>query len=111
MQEKQKDYPAALEGYLLCLNDCTLATSNEEKEAESATMQGLSPRPISFMRELRGEIMLRIAVLRKETGAFDLAMQTCNNIASEPFGDSVRANALCLKVLYTVHYKLNTICL
>lgn len=50
------------------------------------------------MKELRGEVMLRIAVLKKEMGAIDQAMQMCNSISSEPFGDSIRANALCLKV-------------
>lgn len=44
--------------------------------------------------------MLRIAVLKKEMGAIDQSMQMCNTITSEPFGDSIRANALCLKVVY-----------
>lgn len=52
------------------------------------------------MRKLSplGEIMLRIAVLRKEMGLVDLSMQMCNSITSEPYSDVIRANALCLKV-------------
>jgi len=61
----------------------------------------LPPQPkLVFMRELRGEVMLRIAVLKKEMGAIDQAMQMCNSISAEPFGDSIRANALCLKVSF-----------
>ena len=51
-----------------------------------------------FMKELRGEVMLRIAVLRKEMGALDQSMQMCNNFASDSFSEAIRADALCLKV-------------
>ncbi|CAE7841054.1 trfA, partial [Symbiodinium microadriaticum] len=53
-----------------------------------------------FMQELSGEVMLRIAVLRKEMGALDQSMQMCNKVASDNFSDAIRANALCLKVVY-----------
>jgi hypothetical protein len=43
--------------------------------------------------------MLRIAVLRKETGAIDLAIIACDSIVRDNFGDSIKANALCLKGL------------
>ena len=65
----------------------------------STNPAALPPQPkLVFMKELRGEVMLRIAVLKKEMGAIDQAMQMCNSISAEPFGDSIRANALCLKV-------------
>jgi hypothetical protein len=50
------------------------------------------------MKEMRGEIMLRIAIVKKNTGAMDQAMQMCNSISGDQFGDAIRANALCLKV-------------
>jgi len=37
-------------------------------------------------------------MLKKEMGAIDQAMQMCITIDSEPFNESIRANALCLMV-------------
>jgi tetratricopeptide (TPR) repeat protein len=111
MSEKRKDFPIALEVYSQCLTECGASISSENEFAadetpdgtplnsSSETVQKVADRPITFMRELRGEIMLRIAILRKETGAYDLAMSVCNIVAGETFGDSIRANALCLKGL------------
>lgn len=127
MSEKRKDYTIAMEGYVTCLNQCaaaqaqapeeTAAASDSNNAAEgpwtadpaAASATGANsassgdnstpPQPkLVFMKELRGEVMLRIAVLKKEMGAIDQAMQMCNTINAEPFGDSIRANALCLKV-------------
>jgi tetratricopeptide (TPR) repeat protein len=111
MSEKRKDFPIALEVYSQCLTECGASISSENEFAadetpdgtplnsSSGAVQKVTDRPITFMRELRGEIMLRIAILRKETGAYDLAMSVCNIVAGETFGDSIRANALCLKGL------------
>jgi hypothetical protein len=68
--------------------------------ATSSAAAVISPahQKLVFMKELRGEVMLRIAVLKKEMGAIDQAMHMCNTITEESFGDSIRANALCLKV-------------
>jgi tetratricopeptide (TPR) repeat protein len=111
MSEKRKDFPIALEVYSQCLTECGASISSENEFAADETPDGtplnsssdvvqkVADRPITFMRELRGEIMLRIAILRKETGAYDLAMSVCNIVAGETFGDSIRANALCLKGL------------
>jgi tetratricopeptide (TPR) repeat protein len=111
MSEKRKDFPIALEVYSQCLTECGASISSENEFAADETpdntplnssseaVQKAADRPITFMRELRGEIMLRIAILRKETGAYDLAMSVCNIVAGETFGDSIRANALCLKGL------------
>lgn len=93
--EKQRDFTSAMEGYTVCLNSCknisleTSATANSEAERA---------RRVGYLKEIRGEVMLRIAMLKKEMGAFDQAMQLCNTIISE-FTESIRANALCLKGL------------
>ena len=102
MSEKKKEYTVAMEGYVMCLNYCAAVVQtagvptydqagNQIPEAEKTLR-------ISFMKDLRGEVMLRIAVLKKEMGAIDQALQMCNTITNEPFSDSIRANALCLKV-------------
>ena len=111
MSEKRKDYTIAMEGYVTCLNQCaaaatasagTAATGTPQQSSEDTTKQSSSsssnPSKLVFMKELRGEVMLRIAVLKKEMGALDQSMHMCSTITSEPFGDSIRANALCLKV-------------
>jgi hypothetical protein len=117
MSEKRKDYTIAMEGYVTCLNQCAAtAQAHAQEEAASRTEHtpwgeastssssnsGLTHKLV-FMKELRGEVMLRIAVLKKEMGAIDQSMQMCNTITSEPFGDSIRANALCLKVGHRVN--------
>jgi hypothetical protein len=117
MSEKRKDYTIAMEGYVTCLNQCAAAQTHAQEEAsgrgtntsaesgtgtwaEAGSSSGgqSGPQKLMFMKELRGEVMLRIAVLKKEMGAIDQSMQMCNTITAEPFGDSIRANALCLKV-------------
>jgi hypothetical protein len=117
MSEKRKDYTIAMEGYVTCLNQCAAAQTQAHEEAsgrgtntsaesgtgtwaEAGSSSGgqSGPQKLMFMKELRGEVMLRIAVLKKEMGAIDQSMQMCNTITAEPFGDSIRANALCLKV-------------
>ena len=73
-------------------------TASNAPAASTAATETPAQSKLVFMKELRGEVMLRIAVLKKEMGAIDQAMQMCNTISGEPFGDSIRANALCLKV-------------
>lgn len=123
MSEKRKDYTIAMEGYVTCLNQCAAAAQAQAQEEasgrSSSSMSGSGgawneasggagaaggaggqgpSQKLMFMKELRGEVMLRIAVLKKEMGAIDQSMQMCNTITAEPFSDSIRANALCLKV-------------
>jgi hypothetical protein len=99
LSEKKKEYASALDGYVQCLNDIR---ESEEIPTSVEAVEGSDDisRRTNFIKDFRGEIMLRIAVVRKETGNIDQAMQMCNTIALEPCNDSVRANALCLKVLY-----------
>lgn len=120
LAEKKKDFPTAMERYTSCLNQCnsmvnTINSAPEGSSGSNANNTGsgsssgiASATPmfkemdkiqkITFLKEVRGEVMLRIAMLKKEMGAVDQAMQMCNTITSEPFSDSIRANALCLKV-------------
>eukprot|EP00604_Paraphysomonas_vestita_P001885 CAMPEP_0174821980 /NCGR_PEP_ID=MMETSP1107-20130205/11943_1 /TAXON_ID=36770 /ORGANISM="Paraphysomonas vestita, Strain GFlagA" /LENGTH=421 /DNA_ID=CAMNT_0016039721 /DNA_START=187 /DNA_END=1452 /DNA_ORIENTATION=+ len=108
MHEKKKDYPSAMDGYMSCLSECGVASEEAivlEKALESRTIT-ISPEELEarkkrfeFMKELSGEVMLRMAVLRKEMGALDQSMQMCNKIATDNYNDSIRANALCLKGL------------
>ena len=78
-------------------------TSSNAPAASTAATETPAQSKLVFMKELRGEVMLRIAVLKKEMGAIDQAMQMCNTISGEPFGDSIRANALCLKVRFAFY--------
>lgn len=131
MFEKRKDFGHAMEGYMNCLAECgasvdgSVDNKGDDRGGTSGgdgngAVDGSGSAPIStgdpggggeeekkkkydFMRELRGEVMLRIAVLRKEMGALDQSMQMCNNVAADNFSDSIRVNALCLKVILCVH--------
>lgn len=102
MAEKKKEFTVAMEGYVMCLNYCAAVVNTQNVPTfDQAGNQIPDPEKalrISFMKDLRGEVMLRIAVLKKEMGATDQALQMCNTITNEPFSDSIRANALCLKV-------------
>ena len=105
-----------MEGYMNCLAECGASVdgSLEGRDSASNTSTGRGAgasggdssgaggekKKYDFMKELRGEVMLRIAVLRKEMGALDQSMQMCNNVAADNFSDSIRVNALCLKVQY-----------
>lgn len=107
MQEKRKDYANAIDGFTSCLNECTAVAEEAihfenalEAQTISVTQEEIGARRkrAEFMKELSGEVMLRIAVARKEMGNLDQSMQMCNKIAGESYNDSIRANALCLKV-------------
>ncbi len=98
LAEKKKDFPAAMEGYTNCLNQCS-AMANVIDNEHINPPEVDKTQKITFLKEVRGEVMLRIAMLKKEMGAIDQAMQMCNTITSEPFSDAIRANALCLKGL------------
>ena len=111
MAEKQKDFQLAQEGYVQCLAECSALDDSKtdddiitEKDADGNIINSedsMKKKTPNFFRELRGEIMLRLAVLRKEMGALDQAMQMCNTVAQDIFGDSIRSNGLCLKVRFT----------
>jgi tetratricopeptide (TPR) repeat protein len=109
MHEKKKDFPNAIDGYNSCLNECSAVADEAihfenalEARSIAAPQEEIDARRkrAEFMKELSGEIMLRVAVVRKEMGNLDQSMQMCNKIAGENFNDSIRANALCLKVRF-----------
>jgi len=83
-----------MEGYTACLNQSSTMVSPNQSEKEPETGNNVR----AFLKEIRGEVLLRIAMLKKEMGAIDQAMQMCTTINSEPFNESIRANALCLMV-------------
>ena len=86
-ETEKKNYTEAFEGYVLCVEECTkLMTSNNE-----ITQQA--------MQDFKGEALLRIAIIRKETDAYDLAMKTVSIVTEEPYNNALRANAFCLKGL------------
>jgi tetratricopeptide (TPR) repeat protein len=88
-----------MEGYTNCLNQCS-AMANLLNKEHINTVEGIDKtQKIAFLKEVRGEVMLRIAMLKKEMGALDQAMQMCINISAELFNETIRANALCLKGL------------
>jgi hypothetical protein len=117
--EKKKDYNAALEVYTSCLTDCRELDGGADMDSHALSVQGIDGPgshdpmgavhqhsgnvqkfPGSFTRNFRGEVMLRIAMIHKEMRALDSSMQMCSTITTEPFSDSIRANALCLKVCF-----------
>ena len=92
LSEKKEDFPTAMNGYLHCLNQCSAATENK------TAIDGSAGADITFFKELRGEVMLRIAILKKEMGAIDQSLTVCNNLVVDTsFNPNMRANALCFK--------------
>lgn len=98
LAEKRKDYPAAMDGYTACLNSSNALTQPQASNSLPHPREMDKNQKLIFMKEIRGEVMLRIALLKKETGYIEQAMQMCNTITSDTFSESIRANALCLKV-------------
>lgn len=76
------------------------AGGTEQTQSQESNNGHASSLSIGFLKELKSEIMLRIAVLKKEMGAIEQSMQMCNQITNDSsVGDPLRANALCLKGL------------
>lgn len=86
-----------MEGYTSCLQQSNVylnTTTLDDKQA----IEEEKNRKIIFLKEIRGEVLLRIAILKKEMGQIDASMSMCNSIQSESFNDTIKANTLCLKV-------------
>lgn len=97
LSEKKKDFNGAMEGYTSCLQQSNVylnTTTLDDKQA----IEEEKNRKIIFLKEIRGEVLLRIAILKKEMGQIDASMSMCNSIQSESFNDTIKANTLCLKV-------------
>lgn len=89
-----------------CLNQCSTVEAQQENQSSNESRSksnnegANNTAEFTFIKELRGEVMLRIAILKKDVGAVDQSIVMCNNLCLEPnFSESIRANALCLKVL------------
>ena len=90
-----------MEGYTSCLNQSnSFYNFSTVDSSNKAAVEADRAQKVTFLKEVRGEVLLRIAILKKEMGQIDQAMQMCNSINSEPFNDTIKANALCLKVLF-----------
>ena len=82
MAERRKYFSLALEMYSQCLIECGTSISRDQSITDDDTRAAddtqeaaiCADQPMSFIRELKGEVMLRIAILRKETRTYDLAM-------------------------------------
>lgn len=94
MSEKRKDYSTAMDGYAQCLKQLPAAVATAEADCRSVTTEV----KCIYLRELKGEIMLRMATLSKDMGDVEEAMTMCHSITGDLFSEAVRANALCLKV-------------
>lgn len=94
MMGKKREFQPALEGFNHCIAelnamfDFTLPFGSTPAETTRRKMN-----------DIRGEIILRTALLRKEMGHLDQALTLCTSVSTDSFGDSIRANALCLKGL------------
>ena len=85
-ETKQKDYVRAFEGYVYCVE-------------VSTKRLGEACEDMSALQDVKGESLLRIALIRKDTEAFDLALQTVTLVTKEPYNNSLRANALVVQGL------------
>ena len=106
--EKRKDYDIAFDGYMKCLQQCTIASKvleetktngGTESEKVNHIWEPSSMKSLSFFKQMRGEIMLRVAIVKKEINELDASMLMCTNIIEDNYGDAIKANALCLKGL------------
>ena len=90
-ETENKDYTKAFEGYVFCIEEAT-------KRLTSTTSVESTPAR-SSLQDIKGEALLRIAMIRKDTEAYDLAMQTVTIVTQEPYNNALRANALAFKGL------------
>jgi hypothetical protein len=92
--EKKRDFNASTDAYLRCLQICTnLSAMNDSNSATSAS-NDLLKKSKSYLRELRGEIVLRMALLKKAEGLYDQVIPLCENILV-----SCSSNTLDLKLI------------
>jgi chemotaxis protein CheY-P-specific phosphatase CheC len=115
-----------MDGYTACLNQSqsylhesnNITTSASSSSSSSILRNSISQTSLEifqekdhekqqklvFLKEVRGEVLLRIAILKKEMGNLEQSLQMCNQIQSEPFSDTLKANALCLKVSFSLPF-------
>lgn len=85
--EKKKDFPDAFAFYAKCLNRCSDSITRDGSIVKDAVFQ-----------DLESETLLRMAMIKKEIGAWDDSWEICNRIFSTSSNSTLKANALCIKV-------------
>jgi TPR repeat len=95
LSEKQCEYQCALEGYSNCLTELTQLYDFSLHSVDNGTED---PQK-TIMNDIRGDVLLRTAIVRKDMGQLDDAMELCVRLDTGAFGVVVHANALCLKGL------------
>eukprot|EP01031_Cornospumella_fuschlensis_P025327 gene25328-30583_t len=108
LAEKRRDFNTAMEGYTTCLNQCNVIMNNlhSPKPFQPGSNAG-TPNATQnteskhmFLREIRGEILLRMAILKKDMGDVENALHIIDMIFREVgHSEFIRCNALCLKGL------------
>lgn len=107
LSEKKKEYSTAMEGYISCMKICESEKNDNSSPNEKESNVSSSLESISFFKDMKYEVMLRIGILKKDMGAIDQSMQMCNNLVTDDIKISIRANALCLKVnLYLFFHRI-----
>jgi hypothetical protein len=101
MSEMKKEYNEAYDIYLRCVMKC----DTEIPKKSLLGNNSLEFSPLNSYPELRGELLLRIAVINKEFGNPDEAMRICDRIYAETSTYSLSTGlctrSLCLKVMMT----------
>lgn len=128
LSEKQKEYYISTDGYANCLQLCNtliqdysirstdipnestgdqdikLSESNTWKQSDIDKTKKPSEFSLDFLNDMKGEILLRMAMLKKDLGALDQAKTLCNTIIESQFGESIRSNALTLLgIIFEIH--------
>lgn len=106
ISEKNGAYTAAMEGYMQCLNHCAIIalefdsrTGSNLSGSSQINIDPTTAETLKFLKAMKGEVMLRIAVLKKEMKAYDQSMEMCNSVIAENFDQKIHANAICQKGL------------
>ena len=98
LAQAKKDVNGAYDIFMRCWMKC------DEEIVKNVLLPDMSvlSAPLNSYAEIRGEALLRIAIIRKDTGALDIAMQICDQIcadvATTNLSSTIGTSALCLKV-------------
>ena len=109
MKESARSFDAAIIEYKKCMELCMTNASIEEQKVGAAVATGevelenAAIKRISFYKEIRGEVLLRITIIKKDQGAVEQSFAFCKTIIQEPFSDKLKANAYCLQVRFEVY--------
>jgi hypothetical protein len=116
--ERKKEYHIALTSYAACIEESSAIISEQEQLLRYLETSGdgtsgcvslededrcKTLQLITRLRELKAEIMLRVAVVHKDRGSWEQSMKLCDTIRNGPdcFNDSVKANSMSLRGIIT----------